>query len=85
MIPNRLTRQAAGSSAPETSTQPPRQSATASSLAQSRRSFNSHQPSRAVNPAEQYASTVETAAPFSATESVQRELKIASTRPYSTR
>ena len=73
--------QAEGSSAPETSTHPPRQAVTASSMGQPSRSLSSHQPSSAVKAAEQYTSTVATAAPFSETESVQKELKQASISP----
>jgi hypothetical protein len=53
----------------------------AASVAQPILSRSSHQPSSAVNAADEYTSTVATAAPFAATESTHSPLNTASTRP----
>ena len=80
-MPAKLAVQAVRSRALDTKTQPVRLRETATSLDQSRRSFKNHQPSKAVNPDELYARTVEIEAPFNATESVHSELKMANTNP----
>ncbi len=83
--PGNWVRQADASVAPDTMAQPTRLTATAASRAQSRRSPSSSHPSSTVKPADEYTSTVATAAPFTATDTVQNALKAASTVPHAAR